>query len=194
MRKKIFSAVLIILSLTVLSAYAGNFFFTINLPVSLMRSRPGASDMDESKLPAPSSSAEATRMKLSFDLSRINLSVIREFETAWRYAKSGTSDVEGLVLIFRKLDGSYFAAQGAFTNEYKQVSFKWHPNAIAIVHTHPNNVNPEPNGNDCRIADRLGVPVFTLTSRGMFMYDSRTRKITRVQEGIDWLDPAKWAN
>ncbi len=194
MRKKITSALLMILSFTVLSANAGNLYFTIKLPLSTTRfkSDEGPTDADDSKLPASPASRDATRVKLYFELSRINPSIIREFETAWRYAKSGMSDVEGLVLIFRKLDGSYMAVQGAFTNEYKQVSFKWHPNAIAIVHTHPNDVNPEPNGNDCQVADRLGVPMFTLTMRGMYMYDPGTRKITRVQEGIDWLDPAKW--
>lgn len=195
MRKKILSAVLMILSFTVLSANAGNLFLTIKLPLSTTRlkSDEGPSDADDSKLPALPASRDATRVKLSFELSRINLSVIKEFETAWRYSKSGMSDVEGLVLIFRKLDGSYFGVQGAFTNEYKKVSFKWPPNAIAIVHTHPNDVNPEPNRNDCEVADHLGVPMFTLALRGMFMYDPRTKKITRVQEGINWLDPAKWS-
>ncbi len=184
------------LSLTVLSANAGNLLLTIKLPVSTnsLKADDGPNEADDAKLPASTASSDAPTVKLSFELSRINRSVIREFETAWKYSKSGMSDVEGLVLIFRKLDGSYMAVQGAFTNEYKQVSFKWPPNAIAIVHTHPNDVSPEPNGNDCQVADRLKVPVFTLTTRGMFMYDPRTKKITRVQEGIDWLDPAKWAN
>jgi hypothetical protein len=191
MRKKIFSAALIVLSLADLSAQAGNPLFPINLPLPMTRPK-GASDADDSKPTAPAPSIETVRVKPPFEMSRINPSVIREFETAWKYAKSGTSRVEGLVLIFRKLDGSYIASQGAFTNEYKQVSFKWTPNAIAIVHTHPNDVNPEPNGNDCQVADRLGVPVFTLTSRGMFMYDPRSKKTTRVKESLDWLDPAKW--
>ncbi|HEY7547687.1 MAG TPA: hypothetical protein VID27_22510 [Blastocatellia bacterium] len=194
MSKKIPSATLLIFFFTVLSANAGNLLLTIKLPISISHLRPdeGPTDASDSKLPASPADPDAAKIRLPFDLSRIDSGVIKEFERAWRYSKSGRSDAEGLVLIFRKLDGSYFGVQGAFTNEYKKVSFKWVPNAIAIVHTHPNDVNPEPNANDCQVADHLGVPMFTLTARGMFMYDPRTKLITRVMECVDWLDPAKW--
>jgi hypothetical protein len=123
-----------------------------------------------------------------FDLSRIDDGIVSHFVKAWRYAKSGTSDVEGLVLIFRKPDGSYVASLGRFTNEYKKVTFAWQPNAIAIVHTHPNDMPPEPNGNDFPVADKLRVPILTITNSGMFMYSPETRKITKVNNGLDWLE------
>jgi hypothetical protein len=53
-------------------------------------------------------------------------------------------------------------------------------------------VDPKPNGQDLQLADKFGVPVFTLTQRGMYVYDPATKKVTRIQEGLDWLESSKW--
>ena len=42
------------------------------------------------------------------------------------------------------------------------------------------------------IAERFHVPMFTLTIKGMFLYDPATKVIRMVQPGIDWMDAAKW--
>jgi hypothetical protein len=34
--------------------------------------------------------------------------------------------------------------------------------------------------------------MFTLTVKGMFLYDPATKAVSRVQPGIDWMDEAKW--
>ena len=63
---------------------------------------------------------------------------------------------------------------------------------IAVVHTHPNGVDPKPAGHDLRLADRFGVPVFTITQRGMYVYDPELKKTSMVQDGLDWLDSSRW--
>ena len=45
---------------------------------------------------------------------------------------------------------------------------------------------------DLRTADRFGIPVLTITRRGMHVYDPDTKKISLVREGLDWLDSTKW--
>ena len=125
-------------------------------------------------------------------VSRIDRHVINEFQKAWSVASAGTTSQEGVVLIFRLLDGSYRAQSQGNTNQHKKFTFKFVPNAIAIVHTHPNSIDPRPSPEDAEVSDKLGVPVYTITTRGMFMYNPRTKKITKIMDGMDWLDHTKW--
>lgn len=124
--------------------------------------------------------------------TNIDESVIKEFAKAWRDAGSGTTGCEGVVLIFRMVDGSYTGKSQGFTNEYRKFTFKWNPAAIAIVHTHPNSSDPRPGEQDRRVADRYGVPNCTITTTGMFAYDPATKQISKVMDGLDWLNPSKW--
>ena len=128
-----------------------------------------------------------------FEVARIGTDVIREFEKAWTISNNGTSGKEGLVLLFRAFDGGYMARVQRKTNELRQVTFTWVPNAIAVVHTHPNRNDPKPSNNDIQLADRLKVPIITITLHGMFVYDPATKQTTRVFDGLDWLDSNKWA-
>ena len=123
-----------------------------------------------------------------FDPSRVNTNVIEAFQKAWRISKAGTSAVEGVVLVFQNADGSYTGKSQGHTNQYKAFTFTWDPQAIAIVHTHPNTTDPRPQPEDMKIADRFRVPMLTITSRGMYMYDPATKKTTKLLDGLDWLD------
>ncbi|HXG67783.1 MAG TPA: hypothetical protein VNO70_21965 [Blastocatellia bacterium] len=140
--------------------------------------------------PQPVTVAPATA--LAFSLSKFNAGVVKEFQKAWSLTASGRRDVEAVVLLFRKLDGSYIARNQGSTNERKKFTFRWVSNAIAIVHTHPNDDNPRPSDQDKRIADKYGVPMFTITLDGMYMYDPQTQQTTKVKDGLDWHDPTKW--
>ena len=142
----------------------------------------------------PSAKSNRIRAEQSADclLARINEGVIRHFGIAWHRSGGGSLDIEGLVLIFRNPDGSYRAEEKGRTNQFRQFTFKWDPDAIAIVHTHPNNRNPRPQEMDIRIADSRGVLMFTITRNGMFMYDPATKRITKVKDGLDWLEPSMW--
>ena len=141
----------------------------------------------------PSAKSNRTReQSADYLLSRMNEGVIRHFGIAWRRSGCGTLAIEGLVLIFRNPDGSYRAEEKGRTNQIRKFTFNWDPYAIAIVHTHPSDRNPRPHEMDIRIADSRGVLMFTITLRGMFMYDPATKLITKVKDGLDWLEPSRW--
>ncbi|HKG22424.1 MAG TPA: hypothetical protein VKC34_11035 [Blastocatellia bacterium] len=129
-----------------------------------------------------------------FEMARINLDVIREFKKVWRLSGVGINSVEGFVRVLLKTDGTYDAQSLGLTNEYKKFTFKWDPQTVAIAHTHPNNNDPRPSGPDLELADKYRVPIFTLTNRGMYMYDPLSRKITQLHNGLDWLNPSKWTS
>jgi hypothetical protein len=138
------------------------------------------------------SDGEPAETRTSFDLSKIDESITREFMKAWNHSHNGVDNVEALVFIFRNLDGSYWAISQGPTNETNKVRFKSDPAAIALVHTHPTNLDPKPSTEDMRVGDRFGVPIFTITRWGMFMYDPNTRRVTKIHHNLDWLDAAKW--
>jgi hypothetical protein len=127
-----------------------------------------------------------------FVISKFDRNIIKEFNKAWQLCGNGMTASESVVLIFRMIDGRYTARSLAPTNENRSFTFKWHPGAIAIVHTHPNNASPKPQEADCKIADKYGVPIFTITRTGMYVYDPYTKKITIVQDGLNWLEPSSW--
>lgn len=171
--------------------------FVPNFPDSAVRASnttKDATDMTDAKnkaLPSPSEIKPA-RTTFRFDLIRINAQVVAEFEKAWSLVKGGTIETESLVLLFRKPDGTYVASQARYTNEYRKLTFTWQPNAIAIVHTHPNAAPCKPTDEDKAIADKYKVPIFTITNRGMFMYDPATKVTAMVHKDLDWLETAKW--
>jgi hypothetical protein len=139
-------------------------------------------------LPGNSSRPAAINI-ISSILTRIDKAVIKEFRTAWKISGSGFMKREGVVLLYRMPDGSIKARSQGCSNEYMQFTFTWKPNVIAVVHTHPNDTDPQPTREDSRLADRFAVPIFTITSRGMFVYDPATKKVSRLFKYLDWLKP-----
>lgn len=136
--------------------------------------------------------SQAYGKKTAFIIARIDAAAANEFRKAWHVSRNGSDGFEGLVLVYPIHDGSISAISQGKSDEQKEFTFAWTANIIAVVHTHPNGVDPKPCGEDLRLADRFGVPVFTITQRGMYVYDPETRKISMVQEGLDWLHSSKW--
>lgn len=126
-------------------------------------------------------------------VAEIDAAVVEEFRKAWRVAGAGTHEIEGVVLLYRNPDGTITARSQGQTNQRRRFTFALSSDVIAIVHTHPNSCNAKPEGGDLQIADRLRIPVFTITNRGMYVYDPVIRKISKVRDGVDWLNPASWA-
>jgi hypothetical protein len=118
--------------------------------------------------------------------------IVKAFADAWQRAAGGTIAVEAVVLIVRNADGTCKAVSPQATNEYRRLTFQWQPGTVAILHTHPNSNSPKPSPTDMELADRFRVPMFTLTLKGMFLYDPTTRAISRVQPGVDWMEASKW--
>lgn len=154
------------------------------------------------KMGAGSSEAESVDRvdRASFDrssrfvISRFDRKMIGEFSRAWIRAGDGTAANESVVLILRMVGGGYSARSLGTTNQNRAFTFGWHPGTVAVVHTHPNGSDPRPQGEDIKVADKYGVPVFTITSRGMFVYDPRTRTTSMVKRNLDWLDPSNWTS
>ncbi|MEK6408185.1 MAG: hypothetical protein AABN34_14585 [Acidobacteriota bacterium] len=126
-------------------------------------------------------------------ISTFDRGVVEAFGKAWSRSGNGTSGREGVVLVLRKAGGGYDGRDMGATNEQKQFTFRWHPSTIAIVHTHPNASDPKPHDLDLAVADKYRVPIFTITSRGMYAYDPHTKKISKVLDNLDWLDASKFS-
>lgn len=140
-----------------------------------------------------STNARSGRVLDGFDFLRnIGKGVIKEFYKAWCASDDGTSGREGALLIFRMEDGSYTGTSLGYTNEHRRFTFKWRPNALAIVHTHPNASDPEPSAPDQRVAERFDVPIFTITIKGMYVYDPAAKITSKVMDGLDWLNLSSW--
>ncbi len=125
-------------------------------------------------------------------LKKVDIEMVEVFRKAWVVSGSGTRGTESLVLIFRLPCGGYRGVKQRSTNQHEKFSFRWNPEAVAIVHTHPNNCDPRPSMSDREIADDRGTPIFTITQRGLYVYDPTTKRITKVMNKLDWLNPDKW--
>jgi hypothetical protein len=137
----------------------------------------------------------ASRVTLGLRLlNKIDERLINQFKRAWAISKAGYDPTEGVVVVFLMRSGGYVGQSPGVSNEFEQASFKWNPATVAIVHTHPNAIDPRPSRIDEATADNLGVPVFTITSRGMYCYNPTTRETTRVMDDLDWLESSKWAS
>ncbi|GEM_PF-1118020 len=135
--------------------------------------------------------AELNAQRVFAFLTNIDNETRLEFHKAWRIAKSGVGMMEAVVLLYRMGDGSIQARSLGSSNEYKQFTFAWHPAIVAVVHTHPNSSNAQPAADDIKLADRFGIPVCTITDRGLFAYDPTTRKTVKLHDNLDWLSPSR---
>ena len=130
--------------------------------------------------------------RTAYIVSKIDDGVTKEFQKAWQLSGNGYEKTEVLILLYRMQDGSLSARLQGRSGQYRQFDFHCSPATIAVLHTHPNGDEPKPLGQDLLSADRLGIPVFTITRRGMYVYDPATKKMSLVQGGLDWLKTAKW--
>jgi hypothetical protein len=151
----------------------------------------GPSDGIEESLTLLSRAVSPTGANLA--ISTIDGRMVDAFGTAWRRSGNGSLPLEGLVLILRMADGSYSGREMGSTNEHKQFTFRWHPAIVAIVHTHPNTSDPKPQCEDIAVANTHHVPIFTITSRGMYVYDPGTKKVSKVMSNLDWLEIENWS-
>ena len=130
--------------------------------------------------------------RADFVMSTFDSKTVEAFGVAWRRSGNGSSPREGVVLILQMAGGGFAGREMGSTNEHKKFTFKWHPATVAIVHTHPNTSDPRPQQDDMLVAEKYQVPVFTITSRGMYVYEPRTKKISKVMDNLDWVDFANW--
>ena len=130
--------------------------------------------------------------RTAFVISKIDAAAAKEFQDAWHASGYGFARIEALVLLYKADDGSISARSQRKTNEPDCFTFVFTPDIIAVVHTHSNGADPKPAVADMKVADTFLVPMFTLTRRGMYVYDPEIRKISIVRNGLDWLKSSKW--
>jgi len=160
-----------------------------NMTASLSRALSAAVEMS-----GRNPSAAPSLRLVDTAISTFDERVVEAFNKAWSRSSNGTSGNEGVVLVLRRADGSYSGIELGATNEHKRFSFRWQPETIAVIHTHPNESDPRPHDEDIAVADKHGVPIFTITSRGMYAYDPNTRKISKVADNLDWLNPSAFVS
>jgi hypothetical protein len=124
-------------------------------------------------------------------ITTFNDEVVSEFRKAWESVHNGNMPYECVILILRTATG-FQVRRLRLTYEHKKSTFAWHPGIVAVIHTHPNDCPSAPQPDDIKIAEERGVPMFTLSNRGMFVYDPKTKRTSKVMDGVLWLDIANW--
>lgn len=128
----------------------------------------------------------------AFDVAKIDRAVVAQFREAWASAGLGNKNIEVVILIRRNRDGSYRADVDNSDKPHRSAHFAWSSSIIAVFHTHPNRASEKPSAADRKIADRFRVPIYTLTSRGIWAYDPAIRKTSLIIEGLRWLSSQIW--
>ncbi len=98
----------------------------------------------------------------------------------------------GSVVVSFGADGRFYAKAQPPGNQHYRSAIRFHSGVAAVFHSHPSSCDPRPSLQDRRLADRLQVPIGTLTRQGLFVYDPTTRNTTKLMRRLEWLDEAHW--
>jgi len=109
---------------------------------------------------------------------------------AWRLSRCGLLKTERMILVVAVTNdpqGGVEARLLQATFEEHRFTFAWQPGTVAILHTHPNDTLPQPSDIDIRVADQFRVPIFTITSKGLFVYDPYFQQTVQLERGTGWM-------
>lgn len=78
----------------------------------------------------------------------------------------GQWDQEHAAFITRDTQGNHQLLHWQYQREFQRATYRGPvpPNAVAIIHTHPNSL-PNPSSGDTRLAHRTGLPVYVVTRK-----------------------------
>lgn len=62
---------------------------------------------------------------------------------------------------------------------------------MALIHTHPGNAGAEPSPHDVAVAKQTKKPVMVISRGGLYEVAPGTGKITKVKDGLDWMNEKK---
>jgi hypothetical protein len=124
-------------------------------------------------------------------VSTFDANLVSEFQKSWKSVHNGKSTWESVILILRTVNG-FQARRLKMTFEHRKATFPWHPGIVAVIHTHPNDCPAKPQPDDIALAERHRIFMFTLTDRGMYVYDPTRRQTSKVMDALHWLDPKGW--
>jgi hypothetical protein len=97
---------------------------------------------------------------------------------------AGFSNGEAGASVYRDASGRYHCHTITSSIAGGAVDIRLHPDAVAILHTHPLRTQPSPSSIDAALARRLGIPVYTLQPEGVFRVDP-TGRVTQ-EAGREW--------
>lgn len=111
----------------------------------------------------------------------------------WEKAGYGVKDTERAGFI--TANDNQFACQAwpwsaAYRKEEWPAGKPWPVGTVAVAHTHPNKANHRPSTGDRATADRINLPIYTITRSGIYKYDPVTRATTQ-EEDSSWAERAK---
>ncbi len=127
-------------------------------------------------------------------------------ERAWGRTGNGTAGTEArFVLNGTASNYTIVDTKSGNTQGYEQMTVNLPGNpggaTFALFHVHPNNSSPWPstpgnnklgnNKGDTGEADRINVPFYVISSRGLSVYDpamknSKTKGMTMLRQNLDW--------
>jgi hypothetical protein len=119
---------------------------------------------------------------------------LRFFYTLWQASAFGKAPtgIERAAWILRDANGNLqfqrWPSSGARNKEFWKGDVP--ENAVAQVHTHPEHRDPRPSSNDTEFAKKMAVPVYTITSQGVWVV-SPEGKIEKVADSTWHRDLAK---
>jgi hypothetical protein len=133
--------------------------------------------------------SETSDAKLnSNNLNVKNCQIMTQFYEIWNESNFGREPnrEERAVWIKQNDDGKYEFVKWGMAIERQEIT--WHgvipEKIVAIAHTHPQKVDPRPSKEDGLVAERLKVPVYTISRKGIWKV---TTQKTIVQEaGLKW--------
>ncbi|MDQ3280948.1 MAG: IPT/TIG domain-containing protein [Acidobacteriota bacterium] len=67
----------------------------------------------------------------------------------------------------------------------------WPNNVVAVAHTHPDKADPKPSSGDIANSNRINLPFYTVTKKGIYKYDPATQQPPTREEGPDWISRAQ---
>jgi hypothetical protein len=107
---------------------------------------------------------------------------------SWAITKGGMLENEyGFALL--KEGGSYGIVFSQNSNQYRRVWVPVPSASIAVFHVHPNSVPPEPSRGDIEHSKRIGIPICTITSQGVYCYFPKSQKTIKLQGFPEWTKP-----
>src|SRR2546423_840839 len=97
---------------------------------------------------------------------------------------------ERAAFITEQLDGTLGCQEGPSMHTYHTEQFHGDipPQAIAIVHTHPVQF-PKPSEQDAEEATRIGIPIYTITIRGVDKSEPGAQRAIAITEEQAWNRP-----
>ena len=122
--------------------------------------------------------------------------VIDALNEAWKKANYGEGYNEAVFAVYRKLEGDLFLSKMEVSTSYDEHHFTMGgnimPSAQALFHTHKNHPDftlAYPARADRELSEKYGMPVVTITSRGLFWYEPNTHEIIALRKGLEWNHP-----